>query len=43
MNGVNCLEIFCMHVCIFGRIKKATNIISWMSEETLICLSNNVQ
>ena len=22
MNVVNCLEIFCMHVCIFGRIKK---------------------
>ena len=22
MNVVNCLQIFCMHVCIFGRIKK---------------------
>ena len=22
MNVVNCLEIFCMHVCIIGRIKK---------------------
>ena len=31
MNVVNCSEIFCMHVCIFGR-----NIISWMSEEILI-------
>ena len=43
-----------MHVCVFGRIKKlqqermklysllATNIISWMSEEIIIFLANNV-
>ena len=43
MNVVNCLEIFCMHFCAFGRIKKLQNfynIISWMSEEIIIFLAN---
>ena len=43
INVVNCFEIFCMHFCVFGRIKKLQMLVLGCLKKSKFVLANNIR